>query len=283
LQRSDPARPLGHREIAFRWYGTASFVVRTARATLILDPYFTRDPLKKLLFGKAVARPASWPPVPMPDAILVGHGHFDHLLDAPALARDAGAPLYASQNALAVARAEGVPEPLRRPIAGGDRIPVGDLEVEVVESKHNSLWTQFLVGGDMPATPALPMWFLSYKNGPVFNFLIHWHGRTIAHIDSAQILEERLAGQQADVALVCMSDWRTSPKFFERVGGALDPDVVVPMHHDDFFAPYSKGVLEGPIAHLAEGYAAIRRDVPRASVVSLGFFDEYRLEEVARP
>ncbi|MBM3271307.1 MAG: MBL fold metallo-hydrolase, partial [Candidatus Sericytochromatia bacterium] len=283
IRKIDPAKPLGRRELAIRWYGTATFVVRTAKATLVIDPFFTREPLSKLLFGKARPRPETWPRLPMPHAILVGHAHYDHFLDGPSLASQTGATLYASDEALRVARAEGTPESLLRPIAGGDRLVAGDMEIEVVESKHSDMATQFLVDGPMAASPAIPMGFLDYKTGTVFDFLIHWRGRTIAHIDSAQIVDENLAGRRADVALLALSGWTWTPKLFERVGKAIEPEALIPMHHDDFFRPYKEGFVEGPVAKLGKAYDGIRAAMPETAILPIDFFQEYRLDAVETP
>ncbi len=279
----DPAKPLGRKEMAIRWYGTAAFVVRTAKATIVIDPYFTRDPLRKLLFSKARPRPEEWPPLPMPHAILVGHSHFDHLLDGPALASQTGATLYGSDDTLRVARAEGTPESLLRPIKGGDRLVAGDMEIEVAASRHSDMATQWLVAGAIAASPSVPMSILSYKAGAVFDFLIYWRGRTIAHIDSAQIVDENVAGHHADVALLAISGWTWTPKYFERVAKALEPDAIIPMHHDDFFRPYKEGFVEGPVAKLGKAYGEIRKTMPETAILPIDFFQEYRLEGLETP
>ncbi len=281
IRAAKAGQPVGRDEIAFRWYGTAGFAVRTAQTTLYFDPYLTRDPAWKLAVGPAISRPETWPTdLPKPDAIFIGHAHFDHYLDAPLFARRSGAKLYASDDALRVARAEGTPDRLLRPILGGDVARVGDVLVEVATSDHSDMITQALDGGPMPEHPKTPMWFLSYKNGPVFSFLIRWRGRTIAHISSAQVREQYLQGRKADVALVCVSGWKATPTFFSRLNKGLVPDVVVPMHHDDFFRPFSQGFHEGPVAATREAYAKIRQDIPAAAILPISFFQEYRVKAV---
>lgn len=277
LKAADPGRPPGRNELAFRWYGAAGFAVRTARTTLYFDPYLTRDPLWKLALGPARPRPERWPrDLPRPDAIFIGHAHFDHFLDAPTLARRSGARLYASEDALRVARAEGTPEELLRPIHGGDHVQVGDLAVEVATSSHSDILTQALVRGSMPARPKVPMYFLSYKEGPVFTFMVRFRGRTLAHISSAQIREEYFQGK-ADVALVCLSGWQWTPTYFARIYEAIGPDVVVPMHHDDFFRPLSAGFAEGPAAATREAFERMKEEMPGTAILPMAFLQEYRM------
>lgn len=262
-----------------RWLGTAGFEVRTAETALLIDPYLSRLDLASLLRHPARPDPARVTPYLRPaDAILIGHSHFDHLLDAPFIARRLGCPLYGSRDSLRVARAEGTDESLLREIKGGDRLEIGDLVVEVVESRHSGLFTQWLVGGPMPDPVRLPMRFLSYKCGPVFNFRIRWRDRLVYHIGSAEVLPEPLeGGPPVDVVLACINGWKSDPGVFQRMARLLRPRVVVPMHHDDFFRPFEAGLRIGPIVHEAQALERIRKDVPGASAVGLDFFTTLHL------
>lgn len=284
LHAADAAKPIGPRQLAFRWYGTAAFEVRTAKASVFFDPYLSREALSGLLFGPALPKPARWPGTfSRPDAIFIGHGHFDHYLDAPELARKTGAALYASADALQVARLEHTAADRLHAIAGGMQIPVGDLVVEVVTGHHSDMPTQALCGGMMGAKVKVPMWFLDYKNGPTFGFVIHWRGRSLVHIDSADFVDAALEGHKADVALFAMSGWPYTKNVFSRLYEAIGPDVLVPMHHDDFFRPFSDGVIEGPVAKLKEAYARIVQDMPQTAVLPIDFFQEYRIDPVETP
>jgi L-ascorbate metabolism protein UlaG (beta-lactamase superfamily) len=280
-----PERPLGAKQLAVRWYGTAAFEVRTAKGTVFFDPNFTRDPLPALLFGAARAKPERWSySYGQPTAIFVGHAHFDHFLDAPEFAKRTGATLYASEEALRVARAEGVPEPQMHAVRGGQRVAVGDMVVEILPGRHSEMITQRLAGGSMPPTVKAPMWFLSYKNGPTFTFLVRWRGRTLAHIDSADFDDAAFSGHKADVALFAISGWTSTKDVFARLYADLGPDVFVPMHHDDFFVPLSEPVVEGPLAKLKEAYAAIGRDMPGTAILPNDqFFGEFRLSPLEQP
>ncbi|MBM3275538.1 MAG: MBL fold metallo-hydrolase [Candidatus Sericytochromatia bacterium] len=280
-----PERPLGARQLAVRWYGTAAFEVRTARGTVFFDPNFTRDPLGALLFGAARAKPERWRfAYAQPTAIFIGHAHFDHFLDAPEFAKRTGATLYASDEALRVARSEGVPERQLSAVRGGQRVAVGDMVVEVLPGRHSEMVTQLLAGGSMPAAVKAPLWFLDYKNGPTYTFLVRWRGRTLAHIDSADFDDAAFSGHKADVALFAISGWTYTKDVFARLYEDLGPDVFVPMHHDDFFAPLSEPVVEGPLARLKEAYAAIGRDMPGTAILPNDqFFGEFRLGPLESP
>jgi len=271
--------PLGADQLSLRWYGTAAIAIRTRATTIFIDPYFTRDPLLRLIFGKAVPRPDEWPgDLPEPAAIFISHGHFDHLLDAPLLARRTGATLHASDLGVRIARAEGTPDAQLHGLRGGERIAVGDLEVEVIPGEHSRVATQLLYRGDLPADLRMPLWFLTYKCGPVFNFLIHWRGRTIMHTGSAQIREEYLRDRKVDVALVCLAGWTATPDLWPRLRDAVHPDVLVPIHHDNFFRPLAAGFREVPVAFSRMAFARIGQEMPETEIVQTDFSRELRLE-----
>ncbi len=277
VRTGDGSAMPGRDELAVRWLGTAGFEIRTAKTAILIDPYYSRTPLGQLLQGPArpdeAAIKAHVRPV---DGVFVGHSHFDHMIDAPTAAKLTSAVLYGSPATLEVAAQEGLPAPQRFAIKGGDRVKVGDLYVDIVESRHSTMATQWLAGGEMPASVKVPMWFLEYKNGPVFGFLIHWRGRTLYHCGSADINEANLAGKRAETVLFCVSGWKSSPDVIKRVYAALRPAVILPMHHDDFFKPFEAGVKENLLAYYGEALGVIRRDAPGAAIREVGFFDDHR-------
>src|SRR5688572_27641758 len=74
--------------VRITWLGTAGFVVETKSVTLLIDPFLSRPGLVRLA-GRlvpddlAIARH-----VPKKvDAVLCGHSHYDHVADAPRIAR----------------------------------------------------------------------------------------------------------------------------------------------------------------------------------------------------
>ena len=262
-----------------RWLGTATFEIRSAQTVLLIDPYFTRDSLWHLLTHPAKPDLARIEPhLDSIQAVLVGHSHIDHLLDAPTVARRTDAMLFGSEDTLRVARAEGVSESRLQALRHGDAIAIGDLTVEVVGGAHSAMATQWLVSGPMPQEVRMPLGMLDYKCGPVLNFLIHWRGRTLLHCGSAELIESNFTQRHVDVALFCINGWKSDPTVFSRLHRALSPDVIVPMHHDDFFQPLSKGLRVGPLVHEARALEKIRHDVPGSRILPLDFFEAFLLE-----
>jgi pimeloyl-ACP methyl ester carboxylesterase len=71
--------PAGTQTLAVRWTGYANFELVYNGQILLLDTYFDRGSMYPPLGFKAAD-------VKRADAILIGHGHFDHMSDAASIA-----------------------------------------------------------------------------------------------------------------------------------------------------------------------------------------------------
>jgi len=94
--------PASGRPLEIQWLGTAGFVLRSGNKTLLIDPYFPRNetarPFQPLV-------PEDFPDA---DAILISHGHFDHMKDVPEIVRKSNAVVYCSEKAGKTLLREGV-------------------------------------------------------------------------------------------------------------------------------------------------------------------------------
>jgi len=87
------------KHLEFRWLGVAGFELSAPGMTLLVDPFLTRPPFYKLLFGRTRPDAALLRQhLPRADAILVSHAHYDHLLDVAEIASYTGARVYGSAN-----------------------------------------------------------------------------------------------------------------------------------------------------------------------------------------
>lgn len=248
---ADPASPLAAwprpatDSLRLTWLGTACFLVESASTTLLIDPFLSRPGLWTTLSAPLVPDErvlALWANVlPRPDALLVGHAHHDHALDAAPLARRLRTPLLASPGALRLARVQGLPQNLAEPVHGGLRRTIGDLEITWVPSAHAPLTTQRFVGGSVAPDPRPPLRLRDWRNDEVHGLRIRWRGRTIHHGGSAEVVGQAGEWAPTDVLLFCMAGWTAAPGLLERIRTILSPRVLIPMHHDDFFRPLARG------------------------------------------
>lgn len=257
--------------LRLRWLGTAGHVIETARTTLLIDPFLSRpSPLALLrpLRPDDAAIVARLPP--RVDAVLCGHSHFDHLLDAPAIALATGALFIGSRSSCAFARAAGLPESQLREIGpDGGVVTVGDAVIRYLPSLHGRvLFHRVPLPGEVTAPPSLPAPAWRYRMGGAYGILVEAAGLRLYHNGSADLIDAALAGARADVLLVGLAGRRATPDYLARLCGALTPTLIVPTHHDAFFAPLDGGVHLLPGIDLDGFVSEARLHAPSARVVT---------------
>ena len=105
--------------LELEWLGVSGYRLTYEGISLFVDPYVSRVPLRALLLRRPAmpdeALVDRYLAAPGPVAgVLVGHTHFDHAVDAPAVARRHGAKAYGSASL-------GAPHAPARPRAPGGR------------------------------------------------------------------------------------------------------------------------------------------------------------------
>ncbi len=231
--------------VRVRWLGAAGFALEHEGVTILIDPYVTRASLPRCLAAPlrsdaaAVRRFA-----PRADAIVVGHTHFDHALDVPAIARHTGAQVFGSRSCAALCLSEGLPrervrdvetEGLTRPVS----VEVGPFRLDFVPSSHSPL----LLGrvpfpGEIADCDQVPLRAEAYRCGAVFSVAITVAGKQIYHLGSANLIDGAIGRRQVDLLLLCAAGWTTTERFVPRALSALSPSRVLLSHWDNFLRPY---------------------------------------------
>jgi len=229
--------------LTLRWLGTAGFDLAYEGFHLLIDPYVTRVGLGDLLRRRTVAPDATLvaEQVPKADAVLVGHTHFDHVLDVPEVVRRHGCPAYGSASVATLLDLYGLGSHAVT-VEPHHTYELGPFEVRFIPSLHSRLALGRFVPQSGPLTcdhvdRLCPQ---AYRCDQVWGIHLEVGGTSLYHQGSADLVDDELDGVDADVFLCGIAGRQFSPAYVERVMRLLEPRVIVPCHYDDFFRPLDR-------------------------------------------
>lgn len=225
--------------LTFRWLGVGGFEWRTPGYTLLLDPFVTRPSVWQVLTQRL--KPSSNlidQHLPQADAILISHAHYDHLMDAPHLARRTGASIYGSANTIAIAAAMGVDQDQLRLVIPGDRIQAGPFDIRLYPGKHVPL--PGIYYGPVADVLQPPLRALDYRMDRCDSCSLNIDGRKWLVWHSV----ETEGAPEADILVVGPEGGQS---YFRELCARVRPSLLIPIHWDNFFSPLSRPMRVLPV------------------------------------
>ncbi len=257
------------------WLGVSGYRLSCEGKTLFIDPYLSRVP-----FGSLVRRRPALPDPTMLErfvdapgetvGVLVGHTHFDHAVDAPAIVRMTGCSAYGSASLVHLMALHGLAdrgvevEPYRT-------YELGPFEIGFTPSVHSKL----LLGLAVPYDGELSCEHLdslspgAYRCGQVWGITIAVAGVRFYHQGSANLIDEAVRERGVDVFLAGIAGRSFTDDYWRRILPLLEPRAIVPTHYDDFFRPLGEEmdfVANVQVAELPGEIAAVSRDIEVAAL-----------------
>jgi L-ascorbate metabolism protein UlaG (beta-lactamase superfamily) len=231
------------RGLELEWLGVAGYRLSYEGETIYIDPYVSRVPLSSVLRrAPALADPAMHERFVKPSGrvlgVLVGHTHFDHAVDVPAIARRYDCRAFGSSSLVNLMRLHGLGE---RAVAveRDRRYELGPFTVTFVPSVHSKL----LLGVAVPFDGELTCEHLdglspsAYRCGQVWGIHIEVAGMTFYHQGSANLIDEAVHHSGVDVFLAGIAGRGFTRDYWARILPRLQPRTIVASHFDDFFRP----------------------------------------------
>jgi L-ascorbate metabolism protein UlaG (beta-lactamase superfamily) len=205
--------------------------------------------------------------------VLVGHTHFDHAVDAPAIARRFGCKAYGSDSLLTLMGLHGLAgqtvevEPYRT-------YELGPFEVSFTPSVHSKLLLGLAVpyDGDLTCEHLDGLSPNAYRCGQVWGISIRVAGLLFYHQGSANLIDDAIRQRDVgdvDVFLAGVAGRNFTSDYWKRILPLLNPRTVVPTHYDNFFRPLGQRmefIGNAQISQLPEEIGAISADIEVAAL-----------------
>lgn len=269
-----PARdPAYATTVQVKYLGAGGVLIRRGSDVLATAPFFSNPSIPRVAFGEIRALPEQVdrfldrndPDLADVAAILVGHAHYDHLMDVPYIKKTymTRAKIYGSdtmKNILAAdpALARDV-ESVERDMGTVDRpgkwwYATPRLRFMALQSEHAPiiLRIKFFEGTYQQPLSELPTRAYRWRAGQTLAYLIDFlsdDGKTVEfriHYQDAASTPplgfpprfERAEDQRrVDLAILCMPTFNQVERYPEAIVERLQPRHAIGIHWEDFFTP----------------------------------------------
>lgn len=203
-------------------------------------------------------------------AVLVGHSHYDHAMDAPFFAARAGCRLVGSESTANIGRGAGLAEDMLQVIHHGESIDLGRFHIRFIQGEHGpALFGRIPYPGTIDRPLKTPARAGKYRMGGFFGIVVEHPAGTFIQHSSAGWVEGMYEGVHADVFMPCLAGRADTDNYLKHTLDPTGATTVIPIHYDNMFdnAGWARGFVRGvDFNEFLDTVAATRRHLKVATL-----------------
>ena len=278
-QELSPSHPDYAKTVQVKYFGASGFLIRHGESALLLAPFFSNHPMYQLLKPTSdittINTQMSAVRLDNVKSILVGHAHYDHLLDIPHIAQEffikKNTPLkifgsLTMKNLISNEKnPRGIPINNLAPLVGDSvstKQKIGHftyvdntkrIRIRAIESMHapHFAFLKFFKGKVTEPVTQMPTWVTQWKEGQTLAYLIDFldeYQKPIFRIHFQDAASNSLVSlphldlikdKAVDLSIMCVASFNNVNAYPQDILLALKPKYAILAHWEDFFIDYS--------------------------------------------
>jgi len=240
-----------------QFIGNTNILITDGETSILTDGFFSRPSISKVLWGEfepdydVIEYCLEKAGIHQLDAVIPVHSHYDHAMDSPIVAMKTGAKLIGSESTANIGRGLNFPEDQMVIAESGVPLQIGSMKVTLIKGKHwpypdeelrKKLLDREIINPIIPPVSAF-----EYFEGSSYTIIVEHEDASMAIHGSAGFIPNILTDYDVDILFLGIAGLETMDNEYNNlfqihVIDALNPEVIVPIHWDDFFVPLRKGL-----------------------------------------
>ncbi len=285
-----------------QFLGNTNILLSDGKHSILTDGFFSRPAAHTVLLGKVAPKMEriKWAlkraGIDQLDAVIPVHSHYDHAMDAPAVAELTGAMLIGSSSTLQIGAGFplGSDQMMLAPL--DELLEIGDFKIRFLKSRHwqypDAKMRDRLLDQDIETPLKTPASIYDYKEGISYSILIEHKQRKIAIQGSAGYVPNLIKDFDADLLFLAIAGIEVMDKNYQDdyqqyVIEALRPETIVPIHWDDMTVPLDRGLKTNNLlfnlkfgSDLEKAFAWLEEENPARKIALLSLWDRYSVKQL---
>ena len=301
-----PAPKAQGNHLTVQFLGNTNLLFSDGKTSILTDGFFTRPNSVKVLFGKVspnretIINSLKRASIGHLDAVIPVHSHFDHAMDAAMVADICGAQLIGSSSTANIGKGYGLSEDQLQVPELGSMIQVGKFEITFIQSNHwqypDPKERERLLNCAIEDPLKTPASIYAYKEGISYTILIKHDSTRIAIQGSAGFKKNSIKDFDADILFLAVAgldvmDEAYNNNYQNLLIAPLKPEVLVPIHWDDFTVSLSEKPLATPNvlfnlkfgSDLSKAFKELEKRNPERTIKVLNSFSPYSIHDLKEP